>query len=139
VNLSIRPPRRTPRLLKVARYWDKRPDIETILPNWRGLVIGLGEPFCGACGWLARVARANATNASVLVSIHFDGFSDPTVGGTETLYDSVRPFAATSKRLATDLQSALVAALGTADRGVWTDDQLAAPTLTSSGSTYGHL
>ena len=29
--------------------------------------------------------------------------------------------------------------LGTTDRGVWTDDQLAAPTLTASGSTYGHL
>jgi hypothetical protein len=37
------------------------------------------------------------------------------------------------------VQAALVAALGTADRGVWTDDQLAAPTLTSSGSTYNHL
>jgi hypothetical protein len=32
-----------------------------------------------------------------------------------------------------------VAALGTADRGISTDDKLAAPTLTSSGSMYGHL
>jgi N-acetylmuramoyl-L-alanine amidase len=73
------------------------------------------------------------------VSVHFDAYSDPTVGGTETFYDSARTFAAASRRLASNLQAALVAALGTADRGVWTDDQLAAPTLTSAGSTYGHL
>lgn len=88
---------------------------------------------------VTRVACANASNASVLVSIHFDGFSDPTVGGTETFYDSARPFAATSKRLAVDLQAGLVAGLGTSDRGVWTDDQLAAPALTPSGDSYGHL
>ncbi len=87
----------------------------------------------------ARAACANAAGAAVLVSIHFDAFADPTVGGTETFYDSARTFAPANRKLATDLQSALVAALGTADRGVWTDDQLAAPTLTSSGSTYNHL
>lgn len=88
---------------------------------------------------VTRVACANAAAASVLVSIHFDGFNDPTVGGTETFYDSARPFAATSKRLAADLQAGLVAGLGTSDRGVWTDDQLAAPALTPSGDSYGHL
>jgi len=88
---------------------------------------------------VTRVACANAADASVIVSIHFDGFSDPTVGGTETFYDSARPFAATSKRLAADLQAGLVAGLGTSDRGVWTDDQLAAPALTSTGDSYGHL
>jgi N-acetylmuramoyl-L-alanine amidase len=88
---------------------------------------------------VTRAACANASNASVLVSIHFDGFSDPSVGGTETFYDSARPFAATSKRLAADLQAGLVSGLGTSDRGVWTDDQLAAPALTSSGNSYGHL
>lgn len=88
---------------------------------------------------VTRAACANASNASVLVSIHFDGFSDPSVGGTETFYDSARPFAATSKRLAADLQAGLVAGLATSDRGVWTDDQLAAPALTSSGNSYGHL
>ena len=87
----------------------------------------------------ARAACANAAGAAALVSIHFDAFADPAVGGTETFYDSARTFAPANKRLATDLQSALVAALGTADRGVWTDDQLAAPTLTSSGSSYNHL
>jgi N-acetylmuramoyl-L-alanine amidase len=88
---------------------------------------------------VTRAACANAAGAAALLSIHFDAFADPTVGGTETFYDSARTFGPVSLRLATDLQAALVAALGTADRGVWTDDQLAAPTLTTSGSTYGHL
>jgi N-acetylmuramoyl-L-alanine amidase len=87
----------------------------------------------------ARAACANAAGAAALLSIHFDAFADPSVGGTETFYDSARTFAAANRTLATDVQSALVSALGTADRGVWTDDQLAAPTLTSSGSTYNHL
>jgi N-acetylmuramoyl-L-alanine amidase len=88
---------------------------------------------------VARAACANASGAYVLLSIHFDGFDDPSVGGTETFYDPVRPFADASRRLAQDLQSALVSGLGSADRGVWTDDQLSAPTLTASGSSYGHL
>jgi N-acetylmuramoyl-L-alanine amidase len=87
----------------------------------------------------ARVQCANAAGADVLISIHFDGFSDPSVGGTETFYDSARSFAALNHRLATSLQSALVARLGAPDRGVWTDDELAAPTLTGSGQSYGHL
>lgn len=88
---------------------------------------------------VTRVACANAAGASVLVSIHFDGFDDPSVGGTETFFDSARSFAADSKRLAVDLQAALVDALGTSDRGVWPDDQVNAPTLTPTGSRYGHL
>jgi len=43
--------------------------------------------------------------------------------------------AAANRRLATNLQSALVARLGADDRGVWTDDQIAAPTLTGSGQS----
>jgi N-acetylmuramoyl-L-alanine amidase len=88
---------------------------------------------------LARAACANAAGAAALVSIHFNAFDDPSVGGTESFYDSARAFSSENRRLATALQAALVASLGTPDRGVWTDDQLAAPTLTSSGSTYGHL
>ena len=88
---------------------------------------------------LMRAACANAAGASVLLSIHFDAFDDPSVGGTETFYDSARSFAPASKRLATDIQNSVVSALGSSDRGVWTDDQLGAPTLTPSGSTYGHL
>jgi N-acetylmuramoyl-L-alanine amidase len=88
---------------------------------------------------VARAACANASAADVLVSIHFDGSSDSTVGGTETFYDAARPFAAANRKLATSLQAAMVARLGAPDRGVWTDDQLTVPTLTISGRTYGHL
>ena len=88
---------------------------------------------------LARAACANTANASALLSIHFDAFGDPSVGGTETFYDGARSFASDNKRLASDVQRALVSALGTNDRGIWTDDELVAPTLTSSGSVYGHL
>lgn len=88
---------------------------------------------------LARASCANAANASVLVSIHFDGFDDPSVGGTETFYDPARRFSGQNRRLAIDLQAALVDGLGTTDRGVWPDDQVNAPTLTTSGSQYGHL
>jgi N-acetylmuramoyl-L-alanine amidase len=88
---------------------------------------------------ITRAACANAANASALLSIHFDAFDDPSVGGTETFYDGARSFAGDNKRLAFDVQRALVSALGTNDRGIWTDDQLVAPTLTSLGSTYGHL
>lgn len=88
---------------------------------------------------LERAACANAAGADVLASIHFDGFSDPAVGGTETFYNSARPFASANRRLAADLQSALVARLGAPDRGVVTDDKLVAPTLTVSGQSYGHL
>ena len=75
----------------------------------------------------------------VLVSIHFNAYDDLSVGGTETFYDAARPFVSDNKRLATDLQAALVTGLGAADRGVWSDGQLAAPTLTASGSLYGRL
>ena len=87
---------------------------------------------------VARVDCANAASASVLVSIHFDAFDDPAVGGAETFYDAARPFAGSNRQLATDLQSALVAELGMDDRGVWTDDGVGTA-LTTSGTLYDHL
>ena len=86
-----------------------------------------------------RTQCANAATASVLLSIHFDAFDDPSVGGTETFYDTARPFAVDNERLANALQSAVVAGLGTSNRGVWTDKKLSAPALTASGAVYGHL
>jgi N-acetylmuramoyl-L-alanine amidase len=88
---------------------------------------------------LARTACANAAHASVLLSIHFDAFNDPSVGGSETFYDAARPFAAGNKRLASALQFALVSGLATSDRGVWSDDKLNAPSLTNEGRDYGYL
>jgi N-acetylmuramoyl-L-alanine amidase len=87
---------------------------------------------------VSRVGCANAASASVLVSIHFDAFDDPAVGGAETFYDAARPFAGSNRQLATDLQSALVAEIGMDDRGAWTDDGVGTA-LTTSGTLYDHL
>ena len=87
---------------------------------------------------VSRIACANAASASVLVSIHFDAFDDPAIGGAETFFDQARPFATASQKLATDLQTAMVAETGVTDRGVWTDDGVGTA-LTSSGGLYDHL
>jgi N-acetylmuramoyl-L-alanine amidase len=88
---------------------------------------------------VARAACANAAKASVLLSIHFNAFDDPSIGGAERFYDATRPFAAQSQCLAASIQSSVVTALGNQDRGVWTDDRIVGPALTPAGSDYGHL
>jgi N-acetylmuramoyl-L-alanine amidase len=70
-----------------------------------------------------RAAVARQANANIFLSIHFNGFSDPTVQGTETL---VRPVGSRrledvdprSRNLADAVQSSLVNALGHRDRGL---------------------
>ncbi|MGH7861658.1 MAG: N-acetylmuramoyl-L-alanine amidase family protein [Candidatus Dormibacteraceae bacterium] len=87
----------------------------------------------------ARVACANLAQASVLLSIHFNGFDDPSVGGTQTFYDDARPFTAADQALAGDIQSAVVKSLGLNDRGIVSDAQDQAETLTGRGAAYGHF
>jgi N-acetylmuramoyl-L-alanine amidase len=87
----------------------------------------------------ARIDCANTAQAEAWLSIHFNGFEDPSAGGTETFYDSARPFAAQNLRLARSVQSALVRATGLQDRGAVSDDRLDAPTLSDAGAAYGHL
>ena len=75
---------------------------------------------------LARVRCANLARADALVSIHFNSFDDPTVTGSETVYDVDRPLAPRSRALAQSLQSNVrmrLAALGrpSPDRGVIDD------------------
>jgi N-acetylmuramoyl-L-alanine amidase len=92
-----------------------------------------------------RIACANAAPASVLVAIHFDAFSDPTVGGAETLYDSARPFAAENLRLAELVQQSLLKQFAVAgwkdvpDRGETDDSVAGTPAITAEGAAYGHL
>jgi N-acetylmuramoyl-L-alanine amidase len=88
---------------------------------------------------LARVRCANNSGSTLLVSIHFNGLQDPSVGGSETFYDAVRPFAADNKRLALDLQRSITSALGSANLGVWPDSENVGPALSAAGSVYGHL
>lgn len=49
----------------------------------------------------ARINICNLARAELLVSIHINGFDDPTVSGYETWYSSGRKFSADSKRFAT--------------------------------------
>lgn len=92
----------------------------------------------------ARIDCANASHAQLLLSIHFDAFGDPTVGGTQTDYDPDRPSSRHSLRFATLVQQAVATSLAARgwsvpDRGVIPDTQLDAPTLSAQGAAYGHL
>lgn len=90
----------------------------------------------------ARIDIANAANADVLVSIHFNSSGSPTSQGTETLYNANRPFSAQNQRLAQNVNSALLASMRAAgyasqNRGVKTDQSTGRGQfyLLSSGST----
>lgn len=92
----------------------------------------------------ARIACANAAGATALVSIHFNTFADPTIGGVETLYDSARPFHAANQRLANLVQQGIVSSLHAAgwavpDRGAIDDAVSGPPALTTEAAAYGHL
>lgn len=91
----------------------------------------------------ARIACADTSGAKALISLHFNGFDDPSVGGAETYYDDARTFDAGNLRLATLVQQHLVAALHAGgwpvpDLGVLTDDGVG-NAYSSEATTYGHL
>ncbi|MBI2862722.1 MAG: N-acetylmuramoyl-L-alanine amidase [Chloroflexi bacterium] len=74
----------------------------------------------------ARDDVCNQAGVDILVSIHFNGFDDPRLAGTETYYCPDRPFAQQSRRLAQALQSHIVAAIrgfgyAVPDRGLKND------------------
>ena len=91
-----------------------------------------------------RIDRANASHASVLLSIHLNGFSDPSVGGSETFYDASRSFGSRNQRFASLVQNSLIDAYRangytTPDRGVTDDEDLATESLGSLDGNYNHL
>ena len=92
-----------------------------------------------------RVDCANASNADVLVSIHFNAFDDPSTGGSETYYDPDRSFASKNKALAQDVQSSLMTSFAhegwTAipDRGISPDNNGAGGSESAAATAYGHL
>jgi N-acetylmuramoyl-L-alanine amidase len=91
-----------------------------------------------------RIDRANASHARVLLSIHLNGFSDPSVGGSETFYDSARSFGDENRRFATLIQESLISAFrangyDTPDRGVTDDVDLQTESLGALDGTYRHL
>jgi N-acetylmuramoyl-L-alanine amidase len=92
----------------------------------------------------ARVDCANAAGAQLLLSIHFNSYDDPTVGGVETLYDPDRPFDRANIRFAQLVQSAVLSGLAAKgwqvpDRGTISDTEAGTPALTPQGAAYGHL
>lgn len=92
----------------------------------------------------ARVACANSAHAAVLLALHFNGFDDPTAGGSTTFYDPDRPFADRNLALAQAVQSAVVGRLqqagaDTVDRGVESDGAVEAPALTPADAAYLHF
>jgi N-acetylmuramoyl-L-alanine amidase len=82
--------------------------------------------------------------AAILVGIYFDAASSPANAGSITGYDPVRPFAAQNLRLATLIQTDVLAAMNTRgwaipNGGVLTDAVLGGPALSQAGATYGHV
>jgi N-acetylmuramoyl-L-alanine amidase len=92
----------------------------------------------------ARVQCANSLPANLLVAIHLNSFVDQSTGGSETVYDSAREFAADNQRFAGLLQKNLTQAFSAKgwavpDRGVKDDGDLSAPAFTAAAQNYGHL
>lgn len=91
-----------------------------------------------------RIDKANASQAQVLLSLHMNAFSDPSVTGTETYYDSARPFAGQNQQLAQLVQQNLMNALhaqgySTPDRGISADTQIDAEGVGTLPDSYNHL
>lgn len=115
----------------LSRTSDELPGLEPqdVLPDGEGLT---------AEGVLRdlqrRIDHANASGANLLLSIHLNGHVDPAATGTETYYDSTRPFSDESRRLAELIQRHVVEGLREAgydavDRGVFDQTELEAPGL----------
>jgi N-acetylmuramoyl-L-alanine amidase len=94
---------------------------------------------------LARAHCANLAGASALVSVHFDAFTSPSARGATTLYDTARSFSAQNKKLASLLQSDIVAAFtghgwSVPDRGIVSDaGQDSGPALSAAAHSYGRV
>lgn len=93
---------------------------------------------------IARVTCANLSGAAALVSVHFDAYSDPSVGGATTIYDAVRPFSSANLALANALQHDILASLAAGgwsvlDRGIADDTTTGGGEITDIGNAYGHL
>jgi N-acetylmuramoyl-L-alanine amidase len=92
----------------------------------------------------ARDVCANLAKADVLVGIYFDAGTSPTDAGSITGYDANRPFSNDNRRLATLVQTDVLAELnahgwGIPDDGVVPDGTLGGPPLTTSAAAYDHL
>lgn len=99
----------------------------------------------------ARDQCANAAGAAVLIGIYFDSGGSPDDGGSVTTYDTVRPFSAGNLKLATLVQTDVLAAMNgrgwdIPDDGVQPDSEEGSIVPTDSDSpiaegaaAYGHV
>jgi hypothetical protein len=76
--------------------------------------------------------------------VYFDAGSSPDNAGSVTAYDGARSFAAANVRLATLVQTDVLAAMNAhsweiPDDGVVSDARLGGPALSSAAGAYGHL
>jgi N-acetylmuramoyl-L-alanine amidase len=102
---------RTPEGTPVARPRDE---------NGNGRLEGWGRAQ-------AKIDYINAFGAQILVSIHFNGISDPSVRGSEVYYSDTGPHEADNRLLAQALLDSLVAAIRSTgyqvvDRGIKSDN-----------------
>ncbi len=92
----------------------------------------------------ARDICANLAKATILLGIYFDAGTSATNAGSITGYDTVRPFASDNERLATLLQSDVLAHLNAhgwtvPNAGVVSDTTLGGPASTTTAANYDHL
>ncbi|MGH8988849.1 MAG: N-acetylmuramoyl-L-alanine amidase family protein [Acidimicrobiales bacterium] len=92
----------------------------------------------------ARDVCANRARATILVGIYLDAGMSPLDAGCITAYDPARTFADKSRRLASFLQSDVLAKMNAQgwkipDDGVQPDTTLGGIPLTTSASSYPHL
>jgi N-acetylmuramoyl-L-alanine amidase len=92
----------------------------------------------------ARDICANLGHATILIGIYFNGGTSTANAGRITGYDSARPFAADNQRLATLVQSDVLACMNShgwqiPDDGVVQDTTLGGPPLTAAAARYHHL
>jgi N-acetylmuramoyl-L-alanine amidase len=92
----------------------------------------------------ARDICANLAKADLLIGIYFDAGTSSLNAGSVTGYDADRPFAAQNLRLATLVQTDVLAAMNAEgwaipDEGVVADDSLGGPALSDQAAAYGHL
>jgi N-acetylmuramoyl-L-alanine amidase len=92
----------------------------------------------------ARDVCANLAKATILLGIYFDAGTSSTDAGSVTGYDTVRPFSADNQRLATLLQTDVLAHLNARgwtipNDGVVSDATLGGPAQTTTAANYDHL
>ena len=90
-----------------------------------------------------RIDCANEVGASILLAIHFN-VDNSSARGTETFYDSARPFSSANQSLGELIQTSIIQSFAehgweVPDRGITDDGTLDAPALSASGAAYGHL